>query len=616
MKRDILAGREELQTIRGRIGRKPFDAFYEAQRQRCALILESAPITEMNWQTAWSSGTYNAALTAARGAQGRILDLAIADAIDPNQAYRSRAVEELMNLVRWSTWVDPSRTNLLVDLCTAEAAVGAVVGLDWLWEFLQEEQRRTVLDTLRDRVLRPYLKSVSDGAWWYSAVNHWNAVINSACALTGLALDDEFPEAAKVYQAGRKGLKPFFNDLGEEGGWDEGIGYWGYAMRYVLLLCEGCARLLDDQKLFQQRGMAATGLFPIYFSPNGRPASFGDSAEMPLHGTLYLLARYFKRSEIVWWLDTYSVAHDPNTIDWSRAGMALLFRPERDGVKEPKLEPMKVFHEIGWAALADTWPRPNFYVAFKTGDLATSHAQRDMNSLQLQVDGEMMLIDLGHPPDAGSSYFSRARSGFYEVQARAHNTILVGEEDQRPDAQGSIVDSQTGPDYRWVLGEAGQACGENVTFYRHVILLTNPKDGRGHTLVVLDELNQPSPEHWELFWHTGGKIDLAAGEMSGRIAGRKAHLNFALTSTLPAQTQTGHRVLDYGRADFYLRLSAGGVGQSYIASVFSREPLPGGVQLKPVGKGGVMLTFAQQVLEFRSAKKHLTLERVSSSVAE
>ncbi len=612
MRRGILTNRDELSALRSRISHKPFDVFYETLLKRCALILESTPVTEMNWQAAWASGRRNAALIAARGAQGRILDLIIADGVDSNPAYRSRAAEELLNLIRWSTWVDPSRSDLSVDLCTAEAAVATVTGLDLLWDEFDSNQRDEAMGVLQKRVLEPYLQSIRDDVWWYTAVNHWNAVINSACGMVGLALSDEIDAAKRVYQLSRKGLQHFFDDLGREGGWDEGIGYWGYAISFVVLFGEACARLLDDQKLLHQRGMDETGLFPIYFSPNGRVASFGDSAKLPLHGALYLLDRYSGRKEITWWLDTYSFSHDVNTMDWSHAGLALLFRAEKDGVKTPPLKPVKVFKQIGWAAMADSWPHPSFYVAAKTGDLAISHAQKDMNSIQLQVDGEMLLTDPGHPPDEGSEYFSGARGQFYEVQAQAHNTITVAKEDHRPDAQGSIRGTRAGENFRWVLCDAGAACGEGVNFFRHIVMLIDPADSRGWALVVLDELDLPAPEQVDLFWHTGGHIELDASKMTGQIVGHKARLHFAIVSTAPAKAETAAHNLDYGRIDRYIQISSGGMGRSYFASVFSRDAIKTKVHLKPIEEGDVQLAFGGTTLRFKRSGKHLTLGQVTT----
>ncbi|KKN76667.1 hypothetical protein LCGC14_0367580 [marine sediment metagenome] len=612
MRRGLLASRDELSGLRERIADRPFDAFYDRLHRRCSLILEAAPITENSWQSLSAQGHPGAAVNAARATQGRILDLLVAHHIEPDRAYHDRAIEELKNLISWSTWVDPSHGDLKADICTAEAAVAAVGGLDWLWEEFDSNQRDEAMGVLQKRVLEPYLQSIRDDVWWYTAVNHWNAVINSACGMVGLALSDEIDAAKKVYQLSRKGLQHFFDDLGREGGWDEGIGYWGYAISFVVLFGEACARLLDDQKLLHQRGMDETGLFPIYFSPNGRVASFGDSAKLPLHGALYLLDRYSGRKEITWWLDTYSFSHDVNTMDWSHAGLALLFRAEKDGVKTPPLKPVKVFKQIGWAAMADSWPHPSFYVAAKTGDLAISHAQKDMNSIQLQVDGEMLLTDPGHPPDEGSEYFSGARGQFYEVQAQAHNTITVAEEDHRPDAQGSIRNARSDGYFRWILCDAGAACGEGVRFFRHIVMLIDPADGHGRTLVVLDELDLPAPERVDLFWHTGGEIELDARKMTGQIVGHKTSLHFAVVSTAPAKAETAAHKLDYGRIDRYVRISAGGLGQCYFASVFSRDAIKTKVHLKPIEEGDVQLAFGGTTLRFKRSGKHLTLGQVTT----
>jgi hypothetical protein len=612
MRRGLLAHREELEALRSRLSHRPFDGFHERLEQRCALILESSPAREMHWQSAWATGRWNAALTAARGAQGRILDLVIADAVDRNDAYRSRAVEELTNLAHWSTWVDPSRSDLRVDLCTAEAAVAAVVGLDWLWDELSEALREEILGVLRARVLEPYRASVAEDVWWRTAVNHWNAVINSACGLVGLALGDEDAAAENLYLQARKGLSYFFDDLGREGGWDEGIGYWGYAIRSVLLFAEACARVHDDQSLLHQRGMDVTGLFPIYFSPNGVPVSFGDTAELPLHGALYLLDKHFNRSEVTWWLDEYAFSHDVSTFGWSKAGLSLLYRSvEIDEPPEPKLEPVKEFSQIGWATMADSWPRPGFYAALKTGDLAVSHAQHDMNSLQLQVDGEMMLVDLGHPGEEGTEYFSVARSTFYEVQARAHNTLIVGAEDHRPDAQGRIAHTAATDAWRWVVCDAHQACGEFATFHRHAVMLLDAR-GDGRSLVVLDEIDLLQSQQVDLFWHVGGSLTVDAKTMRGCVKGRRADLYFALAATAPATLSTTETPLNHRRWDRYLQLTGDMSGRNYLLSVFSRRNIKTAATLEVEETAEVRVRFDKTSLLFQPDKTHLRLADVAS----
>ncbi len=612
MRRGILANRDDLKALRSRIARRPFDSIYDFLRKRCALILTTNPITEAQWRANWQQGVWCSAVTAARTAQGRILDLLIAHHVDRNTAYRDRAIEELKNLVSWSSWTDPCHSELEVDLCTAEAAVAAAVALDWLYEDLTEADRLRVIHALRHKVIEPYHRAVKKGAWWYSCYHHWNAVVNSGCQIAALALSDEEPEAREVEHLSLDALRHFFDALGREGGWDEGLGYWGYAMRYVLLLGEARARLLDDQRIFHARGMDATGLFPIYFTPNAHAASFGDQSAVPLYGAFYILVKHFGLKEVTWWLDTYAFHRDVSAADWSAAGLALLLRPvDAETTRQPALAPVKVFNEIGWAAMTDQWPRPSFYVAAKTGDLAANLAQCDMNSIQVHVDGEAMLVDLGHPPHS-REYFSGDRGGFYQVQARAHNTLTVGEREHRIDAQGLIIEAQTGTDYRWLACDARTACGENVHFVRHLIMLVNPASHAGRMLVVIDELANALSEQVDLFWHTQGRIQLDGPGATGSIAGRRAGLYFALGATQSFQFAAHSHPLSPHQNDHVLHASVPHPSNRLLLmSVFSREKLTGKMDVKEANRGSVVVHAGGCYLHFKRLKRHLQLDKVS-----
>jgi len=574
------------------------------------LILESAPMTEARWRALWAQGHWGSALQAARAVQGRVLDLLIAHHIDPNTAYRDRSIEELKGLASWSAWVDPCHNHVPADLCTAEAAVAVAVGLDWLWEDLAAGDRKRMLLAVSTKAIGPYLQGVKQGAFWSNCYHHWNAVVNGGIALAALALADRDRDARKAYRLARRNLERFFAALGRHGGWDEGTGYWGYGMRYVLLLAEAARRLDDDQTLLHSRGMDATGLFPIYFTPNGQSASFGDFASVPLLGTFYLLSEHFGRREVTWWLDTYAFHHDVSTMGWSAAGLAMLFRPPRARTpRKPDLRCVKVFPDVGWAALADRWPRPTLYVAVKTGDLSANHSQRDMNSIQLQVDGEMLLMHLGHAPYS-REYLSSARGEFYEVQACAHNTVVVAESDHHIDAQGRIVDSKNTRDFRYVACDAEGACGENTQFVRHVVMAVDPASQIGTMLLVLDDLTNGVPERVETFWHTPGKIDLDARALKGTMVGRGAAVHFAMGSTVKTAASASSYPVNHRRRDNVLRLSAGVIGRALTASVFSRRKISGRVAITEDVSGLVCVTAGRFEAIFAQPGRYMRLRSV------
>ncbi len=594
MKRGIIADRDELRSLKNRLGAAPFDDIYDLLQKRCSLILESAPVTEAKWRMLWQQGKSDAALSAARTAQGRMLDLLVAHHIDPNTAFRDRAVEELKNLCSWQSWTDPGlhagrEEAPQADLCTAEASVAAVIALDWLWEDLETGDRESIIAACMDKGVRPYLAAVAEGAWWSACYHHWNAVINSGCALAALALSDEHDEAARAFEKGVGKLAPFFDALGSDGGWDEGVTWWAYAMRYLMLLACGQDRLTGDRKILHARGMDATGLFPVYFSPHGQWAGFGDMIHGALPSALYLLVRYFDRRELGWWLDKYSFQHDVGTSGWSMAGLAMLLRPkDLPAPKEdkPKLEPVKSFETIGWAAMADHWPRPSFYAAVKTGDLSAYRSHRDMNSVHLQVDGEMLLT---------GRYNQRS-----EKSSWAHNTITVGERDQEIIAQGRIVKTVSHKNYRWILCNADVACGEHVRFLRHVVMTL--ADGAADALVVVDELTNAAAEKIQLAWHTPGEVRTASAGPS-KITGAKASLWFDVACSPQVEMD-----VETGRVSTF-RLTAAAAREAMFVSAFCRKKPASRIKLDRKG-GGLLVKAAGRTLQFKPSPEGMMLTSV------
>ncbi len=604
MRRGLLASREELARLRDSIGRHPFDTIYETLRKRCGLILQTRPISETEWQAQHAQGRWSAATLAARNCQGRIFDLIICHHIDPNVAYRDRAIEEVKSLIGWSTWTDPSHRGVRADLCTAECATTVAVALDWLEEDLGEPDRLRCLQALRNKGVYAYADAVAADDWWYGVYHNWNAVINAGCGLAALALADDDPRAAAALDKARAGLSHFFDALGREGGWDEGIVYWAYALRYLLMFGEALDRQLDDRTLFHQRGMEATGAFGVYFSPRGQSASFGDSGGVPLFGALYGLARRFGHAEVCWWLDRYAFHRDVRADGWSDAGLSLLWRPvDIEPEPQPDLSVLKVYNEIGWAAIADHWPEPDLYVAVKTGDLSAHHGQLDMNAIQVQVDGEMLLADLGHPPVP--QYFSGDRFGFYEAQARAHNTLVIGERDHEIEAQGQIVEASEQPAYRWLTANAGSALGRNARYNRHVVMLLDAR-GQGQTLLVLDEVHNALREPVRAFWHTFAQLHLK--DRTGAIVGDRTGLHFRLEANVPLTCKTAtHRV---GKAtETALEIATERTDRLILVSAFSRTPIDT-LALHPSARGDLSLEINATALRFKGSRKHLRLEAI------
>jgi hypothetical protein len=247
------------------------------------------------------------------------------------------------------------------------------------------------------------------------------------------------------------------------------------------------------------------------------------------------------------------------------------------------------------------------YAALKTGDLAAHHAQLDMNSVQVMVNGEVLLRDPGSP-DFSQEYLSpQGRYRFYEVQARAHNTLTVGGREHRIDAIGSIVEAQHTPQYRWVAGDAGAALGEDVHFMRHLVMPVAQPGQAGRMLIVLDEVRNVTSEKIAATWHTAGQVQLASGGKSGVIAGQAASLHFAFAGTCPMTVATGPGERPPG--DIVITASTPSVTEAMLAWVFSpREPVK--VSLRRNSRSEVVLGVGGLLLHWKASRHNLQLQHL------
>ena len=80
-------------------------------------------------------------------------------------------------------------------------------------------------------------------------------------------------------------------------------------------------------------------------------------------------------------------------------------------------------------------------------------------------------------------------------------------------------------------------------------------------------------------------------------------------ATVKATVQTETEAVGPRITDRIIRLSGGGVGREYIASVFSRRSAGGELALA-AGPEGVVVEYANLNVTFKPARHHLKLERV------
>ncbi len=448
-------------------------------------------------------------IASARALQGRVLTYAMAFTLTRDRKYRDAAVAELRRAIDdWRIWVDTAH-NPPYDLMTGENCLTFGLAYDWLYHDLTPGERAAVRTGVERRGLQPYLDAVAKKASFVTARHNWNPVCNGGAAVAALAFARESELSERVLHTAVPGMDHYWNHLAEDGGWDEGTGYWRYGHRYAFIAAEALRRSgrPGGAERFALPGAKRTGYFPIVFNP-GRTvtAGFGDSNSRVSDPILYLLGREYQNPDFVWFQDR-AAAPSLEGEGWPAESLALLWRPvgdpwlpESQASFTPRVEPTFVFPSIGWGFMSPRQPDPPFFLAFKNGSLAANHTHLDLNHINVGVGDTMLLVELGSRPYP-ADYFSAKRYGYYEIGTRGHNTVLIGGKGQARGKVGRLLGPTEGKDTTTLVGVADGAYDvETTRVRRHVAFVQNT------VWVILDEIVTPQPQSVELRFHTYAPI--------------------------------------------------------------------------------------------------------------
>lgn len=554
----LLFTREELSRMRGRATHPQLVRFRDAVMTRADICLTAPPIVpSVTARGEPDPPGEDKGLACARALQGRVFSLGMAWELTGESRYLESAVTQLGHAVReWRIWVDTAHQPPF-DLMTGELSLTFGVAIDWLLAAADPAQRAALVDGVVRRALDPYLEAIERPSppGWHTAHHNWNTVCNGGAVMLALALQPasdgtgSLPaspataptladKSARVLARAVPAMDQYWNHLGDDGGWDEGTGYWRYGHRYALMAAEALRRTGHPagDAVFARSGVRRTGYFPIVFNP-GRTlaAGFGDSNSRASDAIFYFLGARYQDPAFIWHQDR--VPMNPSRVGWADEALALVWRPvdepwlpERQVNFRPDLPTAAVFPSIGWALLAPAQPDPPHFVSFKNGSLAANHTHLDLNHVSFGIGEEMLLIELGNRPYPADYFRADRRYTYYEIGTRGHNTVLVGGRGQVHRREGRLLPLVERAGVRVLTGVADNAYEVPVPVARrHVCTLDN-----GQTYLVIDEIETPEPQPIELRWHTSGTwAPGAGGQAVVRGSTARAAVSVACTGAAP-----------------------------------------------------------------------------------
>lgn len=363
----------------------------------------------------------------ARENLGRIFYLAYMYRMTEAERYAARAERELLAIAaQYDKW----RPDHF--LTTSEMTLAFAIGYDWLYDFLSEESKKIIVETMIARGLNE-----SATASYRHSVGNWNSVCNACMIASALAVYEHQPEksAAMITEAIENNRKAV-ETVGPHGGYPEGYSYWHYGTVYQTMLFEVLKTAIGYESNLPDNatGFDSTGAYALMMTtPTGRCYSYADVAMgANVSAASFWLARHFNHPEWLY-VDRQMLLNDDYEQEdklWRFNPCILLYSvglhisnisvPSQNWWYNDGNQPLFVWRS-GFDSINDT------YLGVKGGYPKQGHSHMDSGAFYYERDGVIWSGDPGSDsynlPGYDNYGQNAGRWDIFRPSLAAHSTI-------------------------------------------------------------------------------------------------------------------------------------------------------------------------------------------------
>lgn len=342
----------------------------------------------------------------------------------------------------------PVHEDQTVDLFNAEtASLIAWTGKELRKELdrFSPELYKKIEREINHRILKPALGSKY---WWKTASMNWNPWICSNWLTCVMLYERDADRRQRAVTEIEGCMKAFIDAYPEDGGCDEGTGYWDRAAA-SLFECLDLLKQIEADSLakvamltYKTDKVHRMGqyIFNMYIA-GGYSVNFADAHDnksVAQLNVLYPFAVYLNDKEMrsfgAWIAKDKNFFNNPAAL-YDKSGNfptlgreLMLHRHLKELAEETAREPMT---EVWLADLQiKTMRQKGLYTAFKGGNNGESHNHNDVGSFIVYADGEPLLIDPG-VGEYTSKTFGNDRYSIWTMQSAYHNLPQINGVDQK-----------------------------------------------------------------------------------------------------------------------------------------------------------------------------------------
>ena len=448
--------------------------------------------------------------------QRRVAALAMAYNIFEDGKYAQRCYEELVAACNFSDW-NPSHF-----LDTAEMSTAFALGYDWLYHWMNDEQRAFLRKNMIEKGLMQVMEDYEDMPRtrtyrWYQDEegDNWKLVCNGGMSLAALAIGDEDDAkdiAAKVLDYAYKDAYSFVRRAysKKDGTYKEGLGYWDYATYYLGLYSSALKSTTGtDYGLAAHDGLRKSVDFIRYMSSNtSKSFSFGDDGDSRDTGWAVLL-----------WLAEYYQSYDIaiprlKKIEGDSFNYLDLLWIDEEKTTGSAVDSPTDWGEVGAsnASFRNSWDESGLVAALHTGlNNYKYHGHYDLGSFYIESNEARFFTDLGN-----EDYELSNRKFAYRIKAEGHNTLVINPSDELDQKEGAecLITAYGEGNEAYAATDLTAAYEDSgaKSVLRGLKMIKDKE-----CVIIQDEisLNAPGEIYW--FAHTKGQIEVAADGRSAVV---------------------------------------------------------------------------------------------------
>ncbi|HWB90759.1 MAG TPA: heparinase II/III family protein, partial [Puia sp.] len=395
-------------------------------------------------------------LDKSREALRRLFFLSYSYRTTRDRKYLQRAKKEMMAIAAFTDW------NPTHFLDVAEMTMAMSIGYDWLYDGLSKDERSTIREAILHKGIEPSLDPKYSG--WLTVEHNWNPVCNAGMTYGALAIYEDSPELAKkVIDRAIEDVVFAMKDMGPDGNYPEGYGYWGYGTSFNVLLISALEKAYGtDFGLDNMPGFLKTGGFLENMTgPTNKPFNFSDVGESGgIEPAMFWFAAKNNDPSLLWVERSRLLGEDVHRHVHDRLLPAMMIWGK--GIPIENIHPPRATMWVGRgknpvALMRTSWTDSSaIYVGMKGGAGNVNHAHMDVGSFVMDADGVRWAMDFGAQnyeslESKGMQIFGRSQDAqrwtIFRYVNQAHNTLTVNDKHQWVKGHADITSHSSSPDF-------------------------------------------------------------------------------------------------------------------------------------------------------------------------